>query len=82
MEQVLAVFEPKMAGRLDVVRVDTDIYLAEVQRWRLRMIPTQVLVGPTGKELWRHEGYIPLEELIAATESRLDTKGAAAGAPR
>lgn len=65
MEQVLQQIEPELRGHLDVLRVDTDIYRQEAARWRLRMVPTQLLVNAQGKELWRHEGYITADDLRA-----------------
>jgi thioredoxin 1 len=65
MAGVLGEVEPKLKGKVDLVRVDTDVYLGEVQRWRLRMVPTQILVDAQGKELWRHEGYIAADDLMA-----------------
>jgi len=65
MQKVLAELEPVLAGKVDVVRVDTDVHTDVVSRFRLRLIPTQVIVDGKGQELWRHEGFIPLDELKA-----------------
>ena len=65
MSKVLAAVAPKLAGKVDIVRVDTDVHLGEVQRWRLRIIPTRIMVGAAGKELWRHEGGLTADELVA-----------------
>ncbi|MCE5216184.1 thioredoxin family protein [bacterium] len=73
MQGVLDQLEPQLAGRLDVVRVDTGLYPGQAQRFRLRRVPTQVLVDATGKELWRHEGYLSLEELQAVSRPHLKT---------
>lgn len=72
MAGVLAEVAPKLKGRVDLVRVDTNLYPGEAQRWRLRMAPTQLLVSGKGQELWRHEGYLGAEELLAETQ---DTAG-------
>ncbi len=71
MKAVLDALEPRVAGRLDIVRVDTDVHRGEAQRFRLRLVPTQVLVDATGAELWRHEGFLPLEELQAVSRPHL-----------
>lgn len=65
MAQVVDEVETRLKGKVDVVRVDADLHLGEVQRWRLRMVPTQILTDAQGKELWRHEGYIATERLLA-----------------
>ena len=33
--------------------------------YRVRMIPTQIFYDPSGKELFRHEGYYSKEDIIA-----------------
>jgi thioredoxin 1 len=65
MVSVLAEAEPRLKGRADLLRVDTDDHPQAAQGWNLRMIPTQVAVSADGKELWRHEGFIPIDELLA-----------------
>ena len=71
MQAVLVVGEQHFRGVIDFVRVDTDIHPAEAQKWRLRMIPTQILVDASGAELWRHEGYLPFDELRTQIERHL-----------
>ncbi|MDP3179949.1 MAG: thioredoxin family protein [Spirochaetaceae bacterium] len=34
------------------------------QRFRIRVIPTQVFLDKNGKEYFRHEGFFPEEELV------------------
>jgi thioredoxin 1 len=65
MEDVLHEVADKLAGKLDVVAIDTDLYPEEATRWRLRLIPTQILLDPGGKELWRHEDHLPAQDLLA-----------------
>ena len=73
MQAVLAEAEQHFSGVVDLVRVDTDIHPAEAQRWRLRMVPTQILVDASGTELWRHEGYLPFDELRTEVERHRDS---------
>lgn len=64
MVKVLDAIGPRLEGKADIVRVDTDEHPLAAKDWSLRMIPTQVAVSPDGKELWRHEGFIPEDELL------------------
>lgn len=64
MVAVLSELSPRLQGKADLVPVDTEVYPGEAQRWRLRMVPTQLLVGANGQELWRHEGYLGAQELL------------------
>lgn len=69
MAATLRALEPKVAGRLDIVRVDTDEFPRAPQEWKLRLIPTQVAVSAEGEELWRHEGAIGEDDLLAELEA-------------
>jgi hypothetical protein len=57
--------EKRLAGKLDVVRMDPEEFPTEAQRWRLRLAPTLLLVSADGEELWRHEGAVTAAELQA-----------------
>lgn len=65
MEEVLTELTAVLRGKVDVVKVDTDKYPDEARRWRLRMIPTQIVVDGEGQELYRHEGYWSVEDVRA-----------------
>jgi thiol-disulfide isomerase/thioredoxin len=54
----------RVRGKVDVVRVSTDLYPEEATRWRLRLVPTLVFLDAKGAELGRHEGYLSLDELM------------------
>lgn len=64
MNKVLEEVAPRLKGKVDIVRVDSDVHLAAVQHWRLRVVPTQILVDAGGQELWRHEGALTADELV------------------
>jgi thioredoxin 1 len=71
MLPVLEEVAKRYQGRLEVVLVDTDDHPTEAQKWRLRLIPTQILISPQGEELWRHEGFIPLADLQQVLQDQL-----------
>lgn len=79
MKAVLEEAKSALEGRADLLRVDTDVHRGEAARFSLRIIPTQVLVGGDGKELWRHEGLIATEELLAAVGKALEPRDEAQG---
>jgi len=68
MEEVFAALEPRLAGRVDLVRIDTDVHRQAGLRFALRMIPAQVALAADGAELWRHEGELSEAELLAELE--------------
>ncbi len=79
MKVVLEEAKAALKGEADMLRVDTDVHRGEAARFSLRIIPTQVLVGAGGKELWRHEGFIPTGELLAAVGKALEPHDEAQG---
>ncbi len=64
----------ELGGRLDVhildIRQEANELLAE--RYQMRSIPLVVLADGTGKELWRHEGYLDFTTLSRAVTERLE----------
>lgn len=81
MRQVLAELTPKLRGQVDIVKVDTDVHRGQAQHWRLRMVPTQILVDARGRELWRHEGYFASGPLLAKVKGSAG-RAMRASAPR
>ncbi len=65
MVPVLAEVAETLEGEVDVVEINTDLHRQEAIRWQLRLIPTQILLDADGEILWRHEGHIPADELLA-----------------
>lgn len=57
-------------AQLDIVYVEAKKFPALAQKWRLRMAPTVLLVDARGKELWRHEGKLSAQELLAQLRSQ------------
>ena len=50
-----------------------------IQRYGVRVIPTQIFYGADGRELSRHEGFMSRESILATWESLGIDLG---GAPR
>lgn len=40
----------------------------QARAFKIRVIPTQVFLDKGGREYFRHEGYLPWEEILAALE--------------
>ena len=60
MAPILEGMKQELAGKLQVDFIDVNIKenLPLAKQYEIRLIPTQVFLDATGKELWRHEGYI------------------------
>jgi len=61
LEQLTAEYK----GRLDVVFIDVWENPAAGQDYNIRLIPTQIFFDAQGKELWRHQGFISKDDILA-----------------
>jgi thioredoxin 1 len=53
------------AGQLNVVFIDIWEKREEGERHGVRMIPTQIFYDATGKERFRHEGFMSKKDILA-----------------
>lgn len=51
-------------GKLEVVVLDVWQNPDEGNKYRIRVIPTQIFFSPEGKELFRHEGFYSREDIL------------------
>jgi len=65
MIPVLDQLKKEYKGKLLVEFVDVWKTPAANTKYRVKMIPTQVFYDAKGKEIFRHEGYFPKEDIIA-----------------
>jgi len=67
MAPILTELTKEYAGRFDVQFI--DVWLKEnataAQKHGIKLIPTQIFFGADGKELWRHEGFLSKEAILA-----------------
>jgi len=63
MTPILAALKKKYAGRLNVVFVHVREEEILAARYGVRTIPVQVFFDRQGKEVFRHEGFFPQEEI-------------------
>ena len=70
MQPVMESIRGKYPGQVSVLFYDvwTKEGAPYGQRYRIRVIPTQVFLDEEGKEYFRHEGYFPEEELVKILE--------------
>ena len=70
MQPILEELRKKYPDTVEVVFHDVWTKEGEPfgRSFRIRVIPTQVFLDREGKEYYRHEGYLPLEEVLTALE--------------
>lgn len=65
MAPILDALKADFAGQLDVVFVDVWENPLAAKPYNIEAIPTQLFFAPDGKELWRHEGFLSREDILA-----------------
>ena len=65
MKPVLDELRSEYKGILDVVFIDVWKDPAPGQKYGIRVIPTQIFLDPNDKELYRHEGFLSKEDILA-----------------
>jgi len=82
MAPILEELKAEYAGRLQVDVI--DVWLPgnreTAKQYGIRLIPTQIFFAPDGKELWRHEGFLSKEDILAKWKELGYDFTAAAGA--
>ncbi len=68
MFPVLDALKKECAGRVDVRFIDVWKKPAEAEKYKVRVIPTQIFLDPSGKELFRHVGFFPKKQILAKFE--------------
>ena len=64
MAPILAALKSEYAGRLEVESVDVFKDRQAADEHDIRIIPCQVFFDPAGKELYRHEGFFPRQDIL------------------
>ncbi len=64
MAPVLEELKKEYKGQMEVEFIDVWKNPQKGQDYRIRSIPTQIFYDAEGKELFRHEGYFPKEDII------------------
>ncbi len=65
MKPILEELAREYEGKVNVLIVDVDDYAALTRQHGIMVIPTQIFLGKDGKEVSRHVGLFPKEEIIA-----------------
>jgi thioredoxin 1 len=64
MAPILEELKKEYKGSLNVVFVDAWKKPKEADKYRVRMIPTQIFYNASGKELYRHSGFMSKEDIL------------------
>jgi len=75
MTPVLAALSVEYKDQVQVAFFDVWKNEEAGQYYSIRVIPVQIILDKSGKELFRHEGFFPKEALKAKLESLLKSAG-------
>lgn len=65
MTPILDELAETCSGLLDVEFIDVKKQRELAKPYSVRLIPTQIFFSAAGEELWRHEGFLPREDIVA-----------------
>lgn len=65
MAPILDELKQEYAGAMEVDFIDVWLDRSAGERYGIEMIPTQIFYDPSGKELFRHEGFFAKEDILA-----------------
>ncbi len=65
MAPILTRLQKDYKGKAEVIFINVDKHPDQVKRFGIRVIPTQFFYDKTGKEVYRHEGFMSRREIVA-----------------
>ena len=65
MAPILEELKEEYAGALEVVFIDVWQEKGAGEKYGIQSIPTQIFYDPAGMELFRHEGFLAKEDILA-----------------
>ena len=65
MKPILEELKETYKGKAEIFIFSIDEYRDLTEQCRINLIPTQIFYDKTGKEVMRHEGFFPKEEIVA-----------------
>lgn len=64
MAPIIEALRQEYNGKLAVEFYDVRKDPEPARQYRIRVIPTQIFIDASGKEIFRHEGFLPKEEIL------------------
>ncbi|MGQ9603479.1 MAG: thioredoxin family protein [bacterium] len=65
MAPILEELKKEYEGKAMIEVIDLRHDMDAARRYRIRVIPTQIFFDAEGNEVWRHEGYMPKQQIVA-----------------
>lgn len=74
MAPILEELEKEYKGKAAIIFIDVWQNEDEGKRFAVRMIPTQIFFDRSGKEVYRHTGFLEKQAIIDRLETMLEKK--------
>jgi len=65
MAPILEDLKTKYVGQMQVEFIDVNVSADAAKAFGIKLIPTQVFLDASGRELYRHEGFFSREDILA-----------------
>jgi len=63
MKPILEELAKEYKGKAEILIIDIDEFPGLARRCRIRLIPTQIFYDRSGNELYRHQGFMPKDDI-------------------
>ena len=63
--------EDEYKDKVQVVFYDVKVKKEMADKYKIRVIPTQVFLDKEGREFFRHEGFYPKEDIMKLIDKKL-----------
>lgn len=70
MQPIMREIAKEYAGKIQVVFYDVWKDPRPARKYGIQLIPTQVFIDQNGKEIFRHVGYFPKEEILQMLKAK------------
>jgi len=68
MAPIMEELEKEYAGKAAIIFIDVWEHREQGEKFGIRAIPTQIFYDKDGKEVYRHEGFLEKEHIVAVLE--------------
>lgn len=65
MQPILEKLQKDYAGKAEILILDVGEYASLARKYKIMMIPTQIFFDSSGKEVYRHQGFMPEQDIVA-----------------
>jgi thioredoxin 1 len=69
MRPILEELDGEYKGKVNIVIIEIPFHEDLAEKYGIKVMPVQILFDNTGREVARHAGFLPKNEIVAAFEA-------------